>query len=72
MGYDFKPMMPFYGRFVGAETAWLMSAEGRRLMAKAIRLCRAKYGKAEGKRFRDALLWVGCIYPLIRARQYGI
>ena len=69
MNYYFKPMMPFYARFVAAPTEWLMSADGRRLIAKTIRLCRSKHGKDEGRRFRDALLYVGCIFPICRA--YG-
>jgi len=63
--YYFKPMMPFYGRFVSAETSWLMSQEGRRLIAKAIRHCRNKFGRLEGRRFHDGLFYVGCIYPKV-------
>ncbi len=66
MGYSFKPMMAVYGRFVTAPTAYLLSADGRRLMAKAIRLCRNQYGKVEGQHFRNALLYAGCIYPILR------
>jgi len=57
------PMTPFIGRFISAPTAWLMSPEGRRMIAKTLRLCRARHGRAEALRFRDHLLWVGCIYP---------
>lgn len=64
--YYFKPMMPIYGRFVSAPTEWLMSSEGRRMIAKAIRHCRNKHGKDEGQRFRDALVVVGCIFPIVR------
>jgi len=67
MGYSFAPMMPFYVRFGKAPTKWLMSQEGRRLIAKAIRHCRNRYGKPEGRRFLDALYWVGCIYPIVRS-----
>lgn len=67
MGYHFPPMMPFYGRFVTAPTEWLMSPEGRRLIAKTLRHCRAKHGRDEARRFRDALIFVGCLYPLLRA-----
>lgn len=62
--YYFKPMMPFYNRFVAAPTAWLMSAEGRRLMAKAIWYCRKHHGRDQAKAFRDTLYVVGCVYPL--------
>ena len=67
MSYTFKPMMPFYGRFVAADTAWLMSREGRRLIAKTIRFCRARYGRGQAKEFHNALMWVGCLYPLSRS-----
>ena len=64
--YYFAPMMPFYSRFVGASTDWLMSGEGRRLIAKTLRHCRKQHGRGEARRFRDALLWVGCLYPIVR------
>jgi hypothetical protein len=63
--YYFTPMMPFWGRFVGASTEWLMSAEGRSLIAKSIKLCRAKYGRDEARRFWHGLITVGCIFPLV-------
>lgn len=64
MGYYFKPMVPFFARFVSAPTEWLMSKEGHDLMAKAVKLCRSRYGNAEAKRFLRALTVVGCIYPI--------
>lgn len=66
-GYYFQPMMAVYSRFVHASTEWLMSTEGRRLIAKAIKLCRNKYGKEEGEHFYNALICVGVIYPQLRS-----
>jgi hypothetical protein len=63
--YYFPPMMPFWGRFLGAPTKWLMSKEGRLMIAKAIKLCRKKHGHAEARRFHLGLVSVGCIYPLL-------
>jgi hypothetical protein len=61
-GYSFKPMMPFYIRFMQAPTAFLESKEARQLLAKVLRLCRQKYGRTEARSFSDALLWLG-VYP---------
>ncbi len=61
--YYFKPMMAFWGRFVAAPTDWLMSREGRNLIAKAILLCRHRYGREEARRFWHGLIAVGVIYP---------
>ena len=47
--YYFPPMMPLWGRFLGAPTKWLMSNEGRLMIAKAIKLCRKKHGHAEAR-----------------------
>ena len=66
MGYYFPPMMPFYQRFLGATTKWLMSKEGRRLIAKSIRHCRRHYGQQRAREYRDALMYVGCLYPILR------
>jgi hypothetical protein len=63
--YYFPPMMPFWGRFLGAPTKWLMSNEGRLMIANAIKLCRKKHGHAEARRFHLGLVSVGCIYPLL-------
>ena len=65
MGYNFRPMMPFYNRILSAPTEWLMSRERRKLIAKAIKLCKAKHGRRKAIEFRDALLGVGCIYPFV-------
>jgi hypothetical protein len=56
-------MNPFIGKFISASTEWLMSQEGRRMLAKTLRFCRARYGRPEAVKFRDHLLWLGCLYP---------
>jgi len=61
--YYFEPMMPFWDRFISADTDWLTSREGRNLIAKTIRLCRNRYGREEGKRFWHGLICAGVIYP---------
>lgn len=65
-GYNFKPMLAVYGRLVAAETDWLMSPDARRLIAKSIRLCRKFHGRTRAIEFRDALVYVGCLYPIVR------
>ena len=61
-GYNFRPMMPFYSRFMGAPSAWLESPDGRLSLARVIRFCRSRHGRAEARRFVDALVYVG-VYP---------
>lgn len=69
MIYDFAPMLPIYRKLSTAPAGWPMSPDGRRLMARAIRLARNKYGRQEGKRFRDALMLAGVLLPIEEA--YG-
>jgi hypothetical protein len=68
--YYFKPMMSRYNRFVCASTQFLMSPAGRLAIAEAVRFCRREYGRAEAVRFRQGLLWVGCIYSIARRRVW--
>ncbi len=53
--YCFAPMLPIYRKLAGAPSEFLASRDGRRLIAKSIKLCRAKYGRAEAIRFRNAM-----------------
>lgn len=62
MNYFFAPMMGFYSRLMAAPVEWIESKEGRKLIARILRLCRSKHGRPEAIRFRDALIYVG-IYP---------
>lgn len=64
--YYFKPMMAIYGKIILAETGWLMSVDGRRLIAKAVRHCRNTHGRDRGREFFDALTVNGAIYPILR------
>jgi hypothetical protein len=64
--YYFKPMMPLYLKIIHAPTEWLMSAEGRRLIAKTLRLCRNRHGKQQARDFYNALTVNGAIYPILR------
>jgi hypothetical protein len=43
-----------------------MSKEGRKLIAKAISHCKQKHGLQAAREFRDALVIVGAIYPLLK------
>ena len=61
--YYFKPMMAIYGKLISASTEWLMSREGRGLIAKAIVHCRRQHGRDEARHFHNALVCVGVIYP---------
>lgn len=45
----------FYARFIGAPTAWLRSADGRRLLAKAIWHLRQRVGRKEARQFWQAI-----------------
>lgn len=65
MSYYFKPMMPFYNRFISASTEALMSQDVRSLIAKTIIHCRNVHGREEAKRFYSALIVTGIIYPQI-------
>ena len=62
--YYFLPMMKLYGRFLTAPSDWLMSTEGRILIAKSLKHCRNRYGRAQARAYRGALIVIGCIYPI--------
>ena len=66
-GYNFKPMMPLYARFMGADVKWLESSDGRRLLAKTVMHCRRTHGRQAARDFMDALLYVG-VYPCFAGR----
>jgi hypothetical protein len=71
VNYYFKPMMSRYNRFACASTPFLMSSAGRLAIAEALRFCRREYGRGEAVRFRQGLLWVGCVYPIARRRLWA-
>jgi hypothetical protein len=63
-------MSAVYRRYVNSSTVYLMSAAGRREIAESLRFCRKRHGQAEAVRFRQGLLWAGCIYPIARRRVW--
>jgi len=65
-GYYYEPMMKRYARIIHASTGWLMSDEGRKYIADAINYARKRFGRAEAKKFHDAMIYVGTIYPKLR------
>jgi hypothetical protein len=67
-GYYFAPMMVRYGKVIHAATWYLMSAEGRLMIANFIKFCRRFYGPQRAAEFRNALINMGAIYPQLRKR----
>lgn len=58
-GYSFRPMMPFYVRWLHADTLWIESGRGRLELARVMRECQRKHGRQAAVQFRDALIYLG-------------